>query len=240
MRKQKRQQKRLSSTTPGDLCSSTVSLSAKNSLITPFRDGSPLEMHDYTITRLDIGHHIHVVDNFLVPWECHTWIEFGNSKGFQLSLQQESPDYAYRNNGRMQLMSSVIARRIFDRLRPLLPLIDGANPIGCSENLRLYKYEAGQRFGKHIDESHVCEVDGKRGETKFTLLIYLNGAEDSSLSGGHTVFYTSHTGPLLTSIAPSAGRLLLHGHGRRCLTHEGAEVTGGEKYVLRTDVVYSA
>lgn len=177
MRKQK-QKKR--SSTPPSACSSAVSLSTKSCLITPFRDGSPPEVHNYTITRLDIGHHIYVVDNFLVPWECQTWIDFGNSKGFQLSLQQESPDYAYRNNGRMQLMSPVIARRLFARLQPLLPLVDGTPPIGCSENLRLYKYDAGQRFGKHIDESHLCEVDGKRGETKFTLLTHRSAADTPS------------------------------------------------------------
>ena len=34
------------------------------------------------------------------------------------------------------------------------------------------------------------------------------------------------------------GAVLLHAHGQRCLTHSGAPVTGGVKYLLRTDVVY--
>lgn len=65
-----------------------------------------------------------------------------------------------------------------------------------------YRYTAGQRFGRHIDES----VDlGEGGRTYYTLLIYLSGApgkskakskNDSSsqdsldpLVGGETVFY---------------------------------------------------
>ncbi len=65
------------------------------------------------------------------------------------------------------------------------------------------RYKAGQRFGRHIDESVDLE-DGKR--THYTLLIYLSGGskpkakndvgspEDSSsepLVGGETVFYGS-------------------------------------------------
>lgn len=65
------------------------------------------------------------------------------------------------------------------------------------------RYKAGQRFGRHIDESNDLE-DGKR--THYTLLIYLSGGskpkakndvsspEDSSsepLVGGETVFYGS-------------------------------------------------
>lgn len=67
----------------------------------------------------------------------------------------------------------------------------------------IVRYKAGQRFGRHIDESVDLE-DGKR--THYTLLIYLSGGfkpkakndvstpQDSSsepLVGGETVFYGS-------------------------------------------------
>lgn len=69
-----------------------------------------------------------------------------------------------------------------------------------------FRYKAGQRFGRHIDES-VDLGDGKR--TRYTLLVYLSGGpgelkskpkNDSSkpidssferLVGGETVFYGS-------------------------------------------------
>ena len=37
---------------------------------------------------------------------------------------------------------------------------------------------------------------------------------------------------------PTRGICLFHGHGDECMTHEGAGVEDGVKYVLRTDVVY--
>lgn len=67
----------------------------------------------------------------------------------------------------------------------------------------IVRYKAGQRFGRHIDESVDLE-DGK--STHYTLLIYLSGGfkpkakndvstpQDSSsepLVGGETVFYGS-------------------------------------------------
>ena len=57
--------------------------------------------------------------------------------------------------------------------------------------MRIYKYEKGQKFGKHIDES--VQVD--RGlYTGYTLLVYLSGGrmtaqEEEVLKGGETVFY---------------------------------------------------
>ena len=39
--------------------------------------------------------------------------------------------------------------------------------------------------------------------------------------------------------SPRAGSALIHAHGQRCLTHEGAEVVEGLKYLLRSDVYYS-
>jgi hypothetical protein len=58
-----------------------------------------------------------------------------------------------------------------------------------------------------------------------------------SCVGGETVFYKGHGDKrVLLEVRPVQGMLLLHGHGARCLTHEGRVVTEGVKYVLRTDV----
>jgi hypothetical protein len=42
----------------------------------------------------------------------------------------------------------------------------------------------------------------------------------------------------LATVVPQPGLALLHRHGDECLEHEGAAVTGGTKYVLRSDVVF--
>jgi hypothetical protein len=57
--------------------------------------------------------------------------------------------------------------------------------------VRIYRYEKGQKFGSHVDES--VQVD--RGlYTEYTLLIYLSGGpsavhDKQTLKGGETVFY---------------------------------------------------
>jgi hypothetical protein len=70
-----------------------------------------------------------------------------------------------------------------------------------SGHLYVTRYKEGQRFGQHIDES--VYLDG-RCRTRYTLLVYLNGAMKTSkknnlndesamvrqLQGGETVFYT--------------------------------------------------
>lgn len=72
--------------------------------------------------------------------------------------------------------------------------------------------------------------------TTWTLLIYL-----TTCAGGETVFSPDSTranpNPEPIAVAPEVGMALLHRHGDRCMLHEGREVTGGEKWVIRSDLV---
>ena len=213
------------------------------------------------------------------------WIEYAEGIGFVNVFHASTSEYAHRDNGRLQNDDVSLAESIFQRISPILPAsLDGLSPCGCSSNIRIYRYCQGQRFGRHIDESHTSP----EGVSKFTMLIYLNGEEDESgkavtesqmmvkkrkksdksardtscveeeeeevevsvcedkheglqlLAGGETQFYLNMYGRSpQVSVRPVAGRVLLHGHGHRCLTHEGAEVLSGVKYVLRTDVLYN-
>lgn len=64
------------------------------------------------------------------------------------------------------------------------------------------------------------------------------------LRGGSTAFYTGRYDDeqiektIVLDFEPEQGTALLHGHGERCLLHEGKEVSSGVKYLLRTDVIY--
>lgn len=75
-------------------------------------------------------------------------------------------------------------------------------------------------------------------KTTWTLLVYLSRCE-----GGETVFYPEAEGgrkgsaPEPVVVEVQAGLALLHRHGEECLLHEGREVRGGEKWVLRSDLV---
>ncbi|BGP53035.1 hypothetical protein JCM8202_004119 [Rhodotorula sphaerocarpa] len=114
----------------------------------------------------------------------------------------------------------------------------GRKPVGLNPNLRIYRYSPGAYFGPHYDDDNVVEG---LGVTEWTLLVYLTGAEDGVV-GGETAFYPSPTrkgnGP---AIVPElkAGRALLHRHGQHCALHEGRVVERGEKWVLRSDVVFA-
>ncbi|KAJ3090258.1 hypothetical protein HK102_004308, partial [Quaeritorhiza haematococci] len=189
-----------------------------------------------------ITDHIYTIPHFLSPAESRSIIEFAESVGFVPAEKNLIPKkgFAFRDNDRIQFDSPVIAdmlwkaglgRACTDAANPL-PEMDGRKPVGLNSNIRLYKYSKGQRFGQHYDDS-VRDFLGR--ETEFTVLIYLS--PDGAVQGGETVFYKSKREVAL-SVAPSEGLLLLHRHGRSCLLHEGAEVTKGTKYLLRTDVVY--
>ncbi|CAO3622107.1 unnamed protein product [Cunninghamella echinulata] len=95
-------------------------------------------------------------------------------------------------------------------------------PCGLNSNIRIYRYQLGQKFEAHYDDSVKDDITGLW--TDWTLLIYLN---DDGLKGGETCFYKNH----------DDGLALLHRHGQHCLLHEALEVTQGVKWVLRSDVL---
>jgi 2OG-Fe(II) oxygenase superfamily len=213
-----------------------------------------------SLIKLPLAEHMFTASNFFDSCECQSWIRFCNSTGFVEVKANATHGTARRYHGRIQTESISTADLIFRRLLPLLPTtLDGSYPVGCSSNIRLYRYTVGQSFGKHIDESK--DDEGGLGVTKLTVLIYLSGDENIEsrqrhlltgadyLVGGETRFYseriTSNSRKSkqiveveLCSVKPAAGKLLVHAHGDRCLTHEGAPVLQGVKYVLRTDVIY--
>eukprot|EP00521_Asterionellopsis_glacialis_P018425 CAMPEP_0195293944 /NCGR_PEP_ID=MMETSP0707-20130614/13808_1 /TAXON_ID=33640 /ORGANISM="Asterionellopsis glacialis, Strain CCMP134" /LENGTH=138 /DNA_ID=CAMNT_0040354779 /DNA_START=267 /DNA_END=683 /DNA_ORIENTATION=+ len=137
-----------------------------------------------------------------------------------------------------------MADRIFSRMQSsnILPQIASQldisssskmyRPVGCNENLRLYRYEKGMSFGRHFDGSH--PVERLKGDTEITVLIYL-----SSCGGGATRFYPPKSSKKSFAFDPQPGAILFHVHGDRCLEHEADPVLNGLKYVLRTDIVYA-
>jgi hypothetical protein len=206
---------------------------------------------------------VFAINGFLTPAECQAWISYGEHTGFEEAKQAATSGYALRDNGRLVVHDQTAADAIWTRIRSFVPeTADGKKPAGCLPNLRLYKYSAGQRFGKHVDEvvqyPDPSSDDGAMLQTQHTLLLYLNGGEiqagqtatadtgessvfDFDLRGGETNFYKGSTGSKLAcSFAPIQGWALFHGHGDECMLHEGALVRQGTKYLLRTDVLFES
>jgi hypothetical protein len=174
----------------------------------------------------------------LTPDEASKFINTAESIGFKHQGSRGAQyGEAYRDNDRISIESVELAEQLYSRTGIKEAVTDinigGEKAVGLNSNIRIYRYNStGQRFGRHIDES--CWVQKPRGETQYTLLIYL-----SSVVGGETIFYDDRNRKL-ASVMPQAGLALLHRHGDECLDHEGAAVRNGVKYVLRSDVVFAS
>lgn len=185
-----------------------------------------------------------VVHDFLTERECQNWIDFvERSKKLEYVQHPATKYIANRECFRWQQNDNAIADTLYQRmqgcgiLKELEAKVDFSSDsyvaAACNPNIRLYKYERGMSFGKHVDGSH--PVEGV-GNTEVTVLVYL-----SDCQGGSTRFYPHTSGKRDKSIAfaPKLGAMLLHVHGDRCLEHEADPVEQGLKYILRTDVVYN-
>ncbi|GAB1194759.1 hypothetical protein APSETT444_004008 [Aspergillus pseudonomiae] len=63
------------------------------------------------------------------------------------------------------------------------------------------------------------------------------GGEPLGLNANIRIYRYSKGQFFAQHLAPVTGMALLHRHGDRCLLHEGSEVSDGEKWVLRSDLV---
>jgi prolyl 4-hydroxylase len=133
-------------------------------------------------------------------------------------------DRRVRNNHLVLVDDAALGHALLGRLRPALPeRLMGLTLSGIKERMRCYRYEVGEYFGPHGDQSY----PGGPGERSLlTLMVYLN----DDFAGGQTAFLD-----LGQVIAPRRGRALLFQH---MVLHEGRTVTAGTKYVLRSDVFY--
>ncbi|KAI0709426.1 hypothetical protein C8Q76DRAFT_770254 [Earliella scabrosa] len=189
-----------------------------------------------------------LIDDFFSPEECKTYVKFIDSLPLELTPPKKRGE-AERVNHRMSIPSVDFAQKLFTVLAPHLPEfpypVSAKRPAGATaraphslnSNIRVYKYTAGQYFGAHYDDSVRDPATGAKSE--WTLLIYLTGAQDG-VEGGETIFYKDQRGKPRESIVPplTRGTALLHRHGQDCLLHEGSPVLKGNKYVLRSDLMF--
>ena len=180
---------------------------------------------------------VFTVDAVLTHAECAAVVAATEAAGYaHQGSRGPAAGEAVRSCGRVSVRDAPFAAALWKAVRgaitPGLPPDERGRAVGLNPNVRAYRYERGDQFRMHYDDDEV--VDGV-GVTRYTLLIYL-----SSCAGGETVFHSGHGKKMrvVASVAPAPGRALLHRHGDACLPHEGAKVTGGVKYVLRSDVVF--
>ncbi|KAL4820801.1 hypothetical protein BDW67DRAFT_72446 [Aspergillus spinulosporus] len=207
---------------------------------------------------------IYLIRNFLPASLCKTYVSFLASLPLTTTPGKPRKGDAVRVNDRFQIQDARFAENLWrgTALKELVTNPDpvdegegenvsgggrsmkeiwGGEPLGLNANIRVYRYSPGQFFAQHYDDSNTLSflspsMPPKPARTTWTLLIYL-----STCTGGETVFYPQRTRsdphPEPISVAPEMGMALLHRHGDQCLLHEGKEVTQGEKWVLRSDLV---
>lgn len=169
------------------------------------------------------------VDDALPPARCAAYVEKMRSGQAELApivgeRGQPVIEPETRNNTRVMWDDADEAATLLARVAAHVPTrLSGLALAGANPRLRLYRYGPGERHGAHWD-SVVELADGVR--SMLTLVFYLN----DGFAGGETDFVE-----LDTRIAPRLGRALVFQHR---VMHRACEVQAGEKFVLRTDVLY--
>lgn len=168
------------------------------------------------------------LDDALDPSECERYV-----RRIRSEAQERAPvitrdgvevDLAVRNNTRVMWDSWEEAQSLLARIDERVPQrLLGLRRIGANPRLRLYRYGADEKHGSHWD----TVVEFERGaKSLLTLVIYLN----DGFVGGET-----HFNELGARITPRRGRALLFQHR---VLHTATTVREGEKFVLRTDIVF--
>ncbi|KAG9016247.1 hypothetical protein FRB90_003639 [Tulasnella sp. 427] len=102
-----------------------------------------------------------------------------------------------------------------------------------NERLRYLKYVGGDFFESHCDGTYW--TPDRKEVSCLTLQLYLNGSKEE-LEGGATQFLSYRTPEILVDVDPRPGRALIFEQGN--ILHCGAKVTKGDKYTIRTDLMY--
>jgi predicted 2-oxoglutarate/Fe(II)-dependent dioxygenase YbiX len=188
--------------------------------------------------RLD-GEQVFVIHDFLTPKECAEFIRLTESAGYNAAPITTLGGFVMapeiRNNERVMVDNFDWAAKLWARAKPLMPSpFRGVEATGLNERFRFYRYDPGQTFRPHTDGCFARNDE----RSQLTFMVYLSG----DCEGGETVIYFSDDGLTLSDgtelrVKPETGKALVFYH---YLLHEGAPVTAGRKYVLRTDVMYRA
>jgi prolyl 4-hydroxylase len=155
---------------------------------------------------------------------CDLFVEESEAAGYTPAKKDRSIDASdfSRTNSIMRSNSEKLANQIWEDIKKFVPnTIEGFEANGINSYFRFYKYSKGEYFQKHKDCSTIISTSEK---SFFSLLIYLN----ENYTGGATLFDD-------TIIKPEKGKAVIFPHE---LSHSGQQITDGEKYILRSDIMY--
>jgi len=189
-------------------------------------------MNERLLPRVSVLHARHAImtlSHVLSSEECDAQIAYAETIGFGDAPITTAfgpvmaPDI--RDNTRVMVDDPARAEELWRRIAPTVPKELGPwSAVGLNERLRYYRYDRGQTFRWHRDGAFVRH---ERERSHLTVLLYLNDDFD----GGETEIDVDES----IKVRPERGAVLLFVHHVR---HQGAAVSRGRKYVLRSDVMY--
>lgn len=184
-----------------------------------------------------------MVEGFLTPEECQTWIAESEQSGYEPALvnigggkQRMMTDV--RNSSRCVIDDERIAAQLWQRIKPFLPDDCAAQfrvlPKELNERLRFLRYDSGEYFAPHCDGSYAHPGGHpKNGQTSvMTFFLYLN----EGFEGGATRYYSSYKEDEYFDCIPKTGMVVVFEHH---MYHSGEVLAAGRKYALRTDVMFT-
>jgi len=192
-----------------------------------------------------------LLESFLSKGECERLNQASEAIGFG----RTSYPQAYRGNLRLITTDHGLAAALWERVRPYVPETielrgdqlgkSTWRAVGLNEVFRIAKYYEGHRFGAHCDAWFQRHSDER---SFFTLNVYTNTVAPEN--GGRTRFYcegserrarykAEQEGAIDLAVQPEAGLAVVFRHGPQDeLLHDGERLSGGVKYLLRSDVMY--
>ncbi|MES2733446.1 MAG: 2OG-Fe(II) oxygenase [Bacteroidota bacterium] len=181
-----------------------------------------------------------VIPKLFSEAECKGLLTEHIQQSFQKAIEHY-PTY-YRNNDRLVIDSEPLAQQLLEKVKPFLPEIltvqsDNSVEQGVwhlkelNNRFRYCRYTTGQYFNRHLDGVH---YRSHQVQSKLTFMLYLNSSD--GFEGGRTLFYRSkESQEIWAAYLPKQGDLIIFDHN---IWHEGEKLLAGEKYVLRSDILY--
>ncbi len=166
--------------------------------------------------------------------ECKQLISLSEIAGYSTALIHSGDEAVaypgYRDGDRVMIDDKEFVRILESRIKSFLPQkFENRRFLEINERLRFLHYSGGGQFKPHCDSSYVRPDYTAR--TLITLQIYLNEGFD----GGETTFLDFDE-EVRVAVVPKTGMILVFEHD---LYHEGSLVRSGDKYTIRTDVLYN-
>jgi prolyl 4-hydroxylase len=104
--------------------------------------------------------HIFTVENFLTSEECKEYIDLSEKNGYDVAkINTEEGQRVVtqvRNNNRSFYNSKELARKLWGKAKSFVPeKLGNSISFELNELFRFYRYQPGQQFRGHYDESYI-------------------------------------------------------------------------------------